>query len=56
MNMTTDVDTFKKLYFQEFGTNLTDEEAERQASQLKRVYVAVYGSPVNQTNHEQINN
>jgi len=53
--MDTDVDTFKKLYFQEFGTHLTDEEAEKKASQLKRVYVAVYGTPVIQTNYEQIN-
>jgi hypothetical protein len=44
--MTTDIDTFKRLYCQEFGTDLTDEEAEKRASQLKRVYVAVYGSPV----------
>jgi len=44
--MTTDISTFKKLYFQEFGKNLTDEEAEKRASQLKRVYVAVYGSPI----------
>ena|GEM_PF-3245658 len=44
--MTTDIDTFKRLYCQEFGTDLTDEEAEKRALQLKRVYVAVYGSPV----------
>lgn len=43
--MTTDVETFKKLYLQEFGVLLTDEEAERRASKLMQVYKAVYGSP-----------
>lgn len=44
--MTTDVETFKKLYLQEFGVLLTDEEAERRASKLMQVCKAVYGSPV----------
>lgn len=43
--MTTNTDTFKQLYFQEFGVMLTDNEAERKAAQLKRLYVVVYGSP-----------
>ena len=43
--MTADLDTFKKLYLQEFGVALTDEEAERRACSLMHVYKAVYGSP-----------
>ncbi len=44
--MTADIDSFKKLYLQQFGVALTDEEAERRARSLLRVYKAVYGSPV----------
>lgn len=44
--MTADLETFKKLYFQEFGVALTDEEAGRRARMLMQLYKAVYGSPV----------
>lgn len=57
-DMDTDIDKFKALYFQEFGIDLTDEEVERKALQLKRLYVAVYGVPettkVNETKENQI--
>lgn len=43
--MTTSIKTFKKIYLQEFGVVLTDEEAERKAKTLMLVYKAVYGSP-----------
>ena len=43
--MISDLDTFKKLYLQEFDVALTDEETERKARSLMQVYVAVYGSP-----------
>lgn len=44
--MAVDVETFKKIYFQEFGVKLTDEEAAGRAHALMQVYKAVYGSPV----------
>ena len=43
--MIVDLETFKKLYFQEFGTALTDEDAKRKAQALKKIYVSIYGSP-----------
>jgi hypothetical protein len=43
--MTTDLDTFKKLYLQEFSEALNDEEAERRARALMNIYKVVYGSP-----------
>jgi hypothetical protein len=43
--MTADVETFKKIYFREFGIALTDKEAERKAQSLQMLYKAVYGSP-----------
>ena len=49
--MTTDLDTFKKLYLQQFNVNLTDVEAERKARSLMRVYGAVYGSPELKNNY-----
>jgi hypothetical protein len=53
--MAADLETFKKLYLQEFGMLLTDKEAERRARSLMQVYVAVYGTPpINQNNDENI--
>lgn len=43
--MTADLKTFKKLYLHQFGVVLTDEEAERKAQSLMKLYKAVYGSP-----------
>jgi len=55
--MTTDIDTFKKLYLQEFGVALTDEEAERRAQSLMRVYKVVLGSPeIKSNDHENVTN
>lgn len=52
--MATDVETFKKIYFQEFGVVLTDKEAERKAQSLRMLYKAVYGSPqIKQIKHER---
>ena len=53
--MTTDLDTFKKLYLQEFGVALTDEEAERRARSLMNVYKVVYSSPVINKDYENNN-
>ncbi len=53
--MTTDVETFKKLYLQEFGVVLTDEDAEKLSASLKRLYIAVYGSPATTTYEQRLN-
>ncbi len=53
--MTADLDSFKKLYLQQFGVALTDEEAERRARSLMRVYKAIYGSPVKQIYEKEKN-
>lgn len=39
------IQNFKRLYLQEFGEELTDEEAERRASYLLEVYRIVFGLP-----------
>ena len=53
--MTADLDTFKKLYFRQFGVALTDEEAEQRARSLMQIYVAVYGSPeIKGNDHENV--
>ena len=44
--MAADIETFKKIYFQEFGKALTDKEAEQKAQSLLKLYKAVYGAPV----------
>lgn len=44
--MAINVETFKKLYLHQFGVVLTDEEAERKAQSLMKLYKAVYGAPV----------
>ena len=51
--MATDLETFKKLYLQEFGTVLTDEETEQRARSLMSLYKAVYGSPEIKTNNDE---
>lgn len=53
--MTADLDTFKKLYLQQFDVALTDEEAERKAQSLMKLYKAVYGAPVITKNYENNN-
>ena len=52
-NMTTNVETFKKIYLQEFGAALTDEEVTRKAQSLMKLYKAVYGSPVITIDYEK---
>ena len=49
--MTTETEKFKRLYFSEFGTALTDEDAERQARLLVQIYKVVFGSPVIKSNY-----
>lgn len=53
--MTADLKTFKKLYLHQFGVALTDEEAERKAQSLMKIYKTVYGSPVITKNYENNN-
>lgn len=54
--MAADVEIFKKLYFQEFSTALTDEEATQKAQSLMKLYKAVYGSPEIKNNDENKHN
>lgn len=37
------VEEFKKLYFEDFGIQLSDEEASYRANNLVALYTAVYG-------------
>lgn len=55
--MKADLETFKKLYLQEFGVALTDEDAERRARLLMSLYKAVYSSPeIKKTGYGNRNN
>lgn len=42
--MSHDLDGFKTLYLNEFGEQLSDEDAERKARTILNLYLAVYGS------------
>jgi hypothetical protein len=37
------IEEFKKLYFEDFGIQLSDEEASYRANNLVALYTAVYG-------------
>lgn len=39
------IQNFKRLYLQEFGEELSDEEAERRAGYFLEVYRIVFGLP-----------
>ena len=39
------IQNFKRLYLQEFGEELSDEEAKRKAEYLLEVYRIVFGLP-----------
>lgn len=54
--MAIDIETFKKLYHQQFGVALTDKEAERRARSLMCVYKVIYGSPTIEKNYGNKNN
>lgn len=49
--MAINVETFKKLYLHQFDVVLSDEEAERKAQSLMKLYKAVYGSPELKNNY-----
>jgi hypothetical protein len=42
--MSHDLDRFKKIYLDEFGEDLSDEDAERKARLVLNLYLAVYRS------------
>jgi hypothetical protein len=44
--MSRDIETFKRIYLDEFNELLSDEDAERKARVLLELYVSVYGSLV----------
>ena len=59
--MSHDLDRFKGIYLDEFGENLSDEDAERKARLVLNLYLAVYRSvldvikevPLTSEQHEQ---
>lgn len=43
--MIEELETFRQIYLQHFGEELTEEETARKAAKLLNLYVAVYGNP-----------
>jgi hypothetical protein len=44
--MSHDLERFKKIYLDEFGEHLSEEDAERKSRALVNLYLAVYRSVV----------
>lgn len=44
--MNKELETFRQIYLQHFGEELTEEETEWRARKLLNLYLVVYGNPV----------